>query len=50
MRAVVVDHLEVIRRKQADLTSLEGALETMVAQCSGGELPECPIVEALFTR
>ncbi len=50
VRTVVIDHLEVIRRKQADLANLEEALETMADQCSGDELPECPIVEALFTR
>jgi MerR family mercuric resistance operon transcriptional regulator len=37
-----------IRRKIADLHKLEAVLRTMAAQCSGGEIPECPIIDALF--
>lgn len=37
-----------IQRKIADLQKLEAALQRMVAQCSGGNLPDCPIIDALF--
>lgn len=42
------DHVSEIRRKIADLRRLQKVLETMAAQCSGGAVPDCPIVDALF--
>jgi MerR family mercuric resistance operon transcriptional regulator len=42
------DHVRQIRRKLADLRRLARVFETMAAQCSGGEVPECPIIDALF--
>ena len=42
------DHIREIRRKIADLRQLATALQTMAAQCGGGEVPECPIIDALF--
>jgi MerR family mercuric resistance operon transcriptional regulator len=48
-----VEHLAVaqiaeIRSKIADLQKLEAVLQSMAAQCTGGEMPECPIIDALF--
>jgi MerR family mercuric resistance operon transcriptional regulator len=37
-----------IRSKIADLQKLAAVLRTMAAQCSGGNVPECPIIDALF--
>lgn len=45
---LTVAHLEEVRRKLADLKRLERVLREMVAGCQGGEVPECPIIEALF--
>jgi MerR family transcriptional regulator, mercuric resistance operon regulatory protein len=42
------DHVREIRRKIADLIKLERVFETMVAQCSGDAVPDCPIIDALF--
>ena len=42
------DHVHEIRRKIADLRRLQRVLETMAAQCSGGAVPDCPIIDALF--
>ncbi|MDE2229460.1 MAG: helix-turn-helix domain-containing protein [Alphaproteobacteria bacterium] len=42
------DHVHEIRRKIADLKKYERVLETMAAQCGGGTVPECPIIDALF--
>jgi len=42
------DHTRQIRRKLADLRRLARVFETMAAQCNGGEVPECPIIDALF--
>jgi len=42
------DHVREIRRKIADLRRLQKVLETMAAQCNGGAVPDCPIVDALI--
>ena len=47
VRAMTIEHLADVRRKIADLEKLERVLEDMTAQCEGGALPECPIVDAL---
>jgi MerR family transcriptional regulator, mercuric resistance operon regulatory protein len=49
IEGIALAHVEEIRRKIADLTRLKKTLEAMAAQCSGGELPACPIVDALFS-
>lgn len=47
VRDLTVKHIDVIRRKIADLRKLERTMTRIVAQCAGGGRPECPIVEAL---
>ena len=47
VRAMTIEHLADVRRKIADPEKLERVLEDMTAQCEGGTLPECPIVDAL---
>jgi MerR family transcriptional regulator, mercuric resistance operon regulatory protein len=42
------DHVREIRRKIADLRRLQRVLETMAARCSGGAIPDCPIIDALL--
>jgi MerR family mercuric resistance operon transcriptional regulator len=49
IEGIALAHVEEIRRKIADLAKLKKTLEAMAAQCSGGEIPECPIVDALFS-
>jgi MerR family mercuric resistance operon transcriptional regulator len=49
VKVITLDHLEEIRRKIADLTRLEAVLREMAAQCEGGTVPDCPVIEALFT-
>ncbi len=41
-------HLDDVREKIADLRSMEKVLRQMVAECSGGLVPDCPIIETLF--
>jgi MerR family mercuric resistance operon transcriptional regulator len=48
VQARTLDHLADIKQKMADLRKLERVLKNMVAQCTGGKLPECPIIDALF--
>ena len=47
VRAMTLEHLADVRRKIADLEKLARILEDMAAQCEGGAVPECPVVDAL---
>ena len=40
-------HLADVRAKIADLKRIEKVLGVIYAQCSGEEVPECPVLEAL---
>jgi MerR family mercuric resistance operon transcriptional regulator len=48
VKAVTVVHLGEIRRKLADLRRLERVLRSMAAECEGGAVPDCPVIDALF--
>ena len=48
VHSMTVDHLANVKRKLEDLRRLEKALESMAAECSQGELPDCPIIDELF--
>lgn len=41
-------HLADVRNKIADLKRIEHALATTAAQCTGNEVPDCPILDALI--
>ncbi|MBI1986015.1 MAG: helix-turn-helix domain-containing protein [Rhodospirillales bacterium] len=47
VKAMTLAHADVIRQKIADLRRMERVLKGMAAQCDGGDVPECPIVDAL---
>lgn len=47
-REVATSHLSDVRAKIADLRAMERVLVDMVARCSEGTTPECPLIEALF--
>lgn len=42
-------HLADVRTKIADLKRIERVLATTAAQCSGDQVPECPVLDALAT-
>jgi MerR family transcriptional regulator, mercuric resistance operon regulatory protein len=48
VRVLTERHLATVRRKRADLQRMERVLAAMVAECREGEVPECPIADALF--
>ncbi len=48
-RAVAAAHLDDVRAKIADLKRMQRVLEDVVAQCADGTLPECPLIETLFS-
>jgi MerR family mercuric resistance operon transcriptional regulator len=48
VKRITVHHLDEVRGKVADLRKIERVLERMVAQCEGGTVPQCPVIDALF--
>ena len=46
-QGMTLAHIADIRRKIADLRRMERVLKDMAAKCDGGDVPECPIVDAL---
>lgn len=48
VHALTVEHLKDIRQKIVDLQRLERVMSDMAQQCKGDQLPECPIIDALF--
>lgn len=47
-RDVAASHLSDVSAKIAGLRTMERVLEDMVARCTGGTAPDCPLIEALF--
>ena len=45
---MTTEHLDTVRHKIAGLRAMERVLKDMAAQCSQGDVPECPIIDALF--
>ncbi len=41
------EHISSVRQKIADLRKIERTLKNLVQQCSGKDVPECPIIDAL---
>jgi len=50
VKRIAVHHLDEVRRKVADLQKIARVLEQMAAQCDGGTVPKCPVIDALFDR
>jgi len=48
VHAMTIEHLENVKKKLSDLKRMEKTLKSMAAQCSKGDVPECPIIETLF--
>lgn len=48
VHGLTIGHLTAVREKIAGLRKLEAALVEMAAKCSKGDVPDCPILEALF--
>ena len=46
--ALTQAHLAETRRKIDDLRKIERVLADMAAECVGGTVPACPIIDALF--
>ena len=48
VKRITVEHLGEIHRKVADLRKIERVLKDMAAQCEGGAVPKCAVIDALF--
>lgn len=48
VHGLTVGHLASVREKIKGLRKLEKALVSMAAECSQGDVPDCPILETLF--
>jgi MerR family mercuric resistance operon transcriptional regulator len=48
VRAMTLEHLAEIRRKIADLRRLKRVIADTSARCTGEQVPDCPIIDALF--
>lgn len=48
VKRITIHHLDDVRRKVADLQKIEHVLREMAAQCEGGRVPKCPVIDALF--
>jgi len=48
IETLALQHAQDIRQKIADLKKLKSVLEAMASHCTGGEVPECPIIDELF--
>ena len=48
VKVLTLDHLQEVQQKIADLRRLERVLRTMAAECEGGNVPDCPIIDALY--
>jgi len=42
-------HLNDVKQKLRDLKKMQRTLKIMVSQCDGGFVPECPIIDTLFS-
>lgn len=47
IREIALKHLGEVRSKIADLAKIERLLDSTVERCSGGHIPECPVIDML---
>ena len=48
VKTLTLKHADEVKRKITDLRKMERVLKDMASQCEGGEIPECPMIDALF--
>jgi MerR family mercuric resistance operon transcriptional regulator len=50
VKNIALEHLQDIQSKIQDLVKMERILRDLTDQCSGKDVPNCPIVDALQSR
>lgn len=48
IKEIALAHAGEVRQKISDLQRMENVLSNMAAECDGGTVPDCPIIDALF--
>ena len=48
VKAIALTHTDGIRAKIVDLRKMEKTLTEMAEACSGGDVPQCPIIDNLY--
>ena len=48
VKTMTLEHADDVYRKITDLKKLERVLKDMVSQCDRGDVPDCPVIDALF--
>ncbi len=48
VHALTLDHVKDVKRKISDLLRMKRVLLQMAERCANDEIPECPIIDALF--
>jgi len=50
VKSIADDHIDDIRARIADLRKMERTLNELSRRCSGKDIPDCPIIDALQPR
>jgi len=48
VKTLTRSHARDVQQKIADLEKIKSVLDALARQCTGDEVPECPIIDALF--
>ncbi len=48
VRSLTLEHADMVKQKIRDLKRLEKTLRGIASQCTGEEVPDCPIIDALL--
>ncbi len=48
VRALTLEHADTVSQKIRDLKRLESTLRRISSECTGGKVPQCPIIDALL--
>lgn len=48
VQAITLRHIETVRQRIQALRLMETTLTEMAAVCEGGDIPACPIIDAMF--
>jgi MerR family mercuric resistance operon transcriptional regulator len=50
VKSIAENHLQDIKRKVSDLRRLQKTLAAISGECEGGLIPDCPIIDTLFSE
>ncbi len=50
VKSITENHLQDIKKKISDLQRLQKTLGEISSKCEGGKVPDCPIIDALFSE